>query len=132
MLLEHHGRRRPCRIVSAAPHGAGRLLVEFAGVSDRTAAEALTGSRILIPTADLPPASGGEFYWHEVAGFTVSTVDGRLVGELVETFSTGLNDVWVVEGPGGEHLIPVIADVVRSIDHAARRIVNEPMPGLLD
>jgi ribosomal 30S subunit maturation factor RimM len=31
-----------------------------------------------------------------------------------------------------EHLIPVIADVVRAIDRPARRVVVEPMPGLLD
>jgi 16S rRNA processing protein RimM len=132
VLLEQHGTRRTCRIVSAAPHGAGLLLVGFDGVSDRTAAEGLTGARILVPTADLPPPSDDEFYWHEVLGFAVVTVDGRALGELVETFSTGLNDVWVVRGSGGEHLIPVIADVVRAIDRAARRIVIEPIPGLLD
>ena len=49
-----------------------------------------------------------------------------------ETFSTGLNDVWVVEAGEREWLIPVIADVVRAIDRAARRIVIEPIPGLLD
>src|SRR2546425_912698 len=36
------------------------------------------------------------------------------------------------EGGERERLIPVIADVVRAIDRDARRIVIEPMPGLLD
>jgi ribosomal 30S subunit maturation factor RimM len=30
-----------------------------------------------------------------------------------------------------EHLIPVIGDVVRSIDLAARRVIIDPLPGLL-
>ena len=65
-------------------------------------------------------------------GFRVETVDGRALGEVAETFATGLNDVWVVRGTGREYLIPVIADVVRGIDRDARRILIDPLPGLLD
>jgi 16S rRNA processing protein RimM len=46
--------------------------------------------------------------------------------------STGLNDVWVVQGGAREYLIPVIDDVVREIDRPGRRIVIAPMPGLLE
>ena len=65
-------------------------------------------------------------------GFEVTTNDGRRLGTVTETFSTGANDVWVVRDAEREHLIPAIADVVRAIDRDGRRIVIEPMPGLLD
>src|SRR5213080_206622 len=68
----------------------------------------------------------------EVVGFRVETTGGESLGAVAETFPTGLNDVWVVRGGGREHLIPVVADVVRAIDRATRRIVIEPLPGLLD
>ena len=61
---------------------------------------------------------------------SVAKVDA--LGTIASTFSTGTNDVWVVRGPDREHLIPVIADVVRTIDASARRVVIEPLPGLLD
>jgi 16S rRNA processing protein RimM len=132
VVLEQHGVRREMGVVSATPHGRAAVLVAFPDVTDRTSAETLVGARILVRTADLPPVRDGEFYYHELVGFRVETMAGRQLGEIVETFSTGTNDVWTVRGPGGEHLIPVIADVVRDIDRSARRVVIEPLAGLLD
>jgi len=130
--LARNGHRRDVRIVSAAPHGRGRVLAALDGVTSRDAAEALVGSVVLVDIRDLPPAAEDEFYYHEVADFRVETTAGERLGEIAETFATGLNDVWVVRGGSREYLIPVIADVVRAIDRAGRRIVIEPVPGLLD
>jgi 16S rRNA processing protein RimM len=132
VVLEQKGIRRPGRIASAAAHGRGLVLLGLEEVADRTAAEALVGARVLVPAAVLPPASGDEFYWHELEGFRVETTAGRDLGTIAETFSTGVNDVWVVRGGEREHLIPVITDVVRTIERPARRVVIDPMPGLLD
>jgi len=132
VVLERADMRRPARIVSATQHGRGQLLLGLEGVADRTAAESLLGARVLVPAAALPALGEHEFYYHEIEGFRVETSDGRQLGEVAETFATGLNDVWVVRGTGREYLIPVIADVVKEIDRSARRIVIEPMKGLLD
>jgi 16S rRNA processing protein RimM len=90
------------------------------------------GARVLVLQADLPPPGDDEFYYHELEGFAVATTDGQALGSIVETFATGANDVWVVRDGRREYLIPVIADVVRSIDRDGRRIVIEPIPGLLE
>ncbi len=132
VVLERAGDRREARVTTVARHTRGRLLVGLAGVADRTAAEALTGTRILVHQTDLPPPAADEFYYHEVVGFTVETAAGATLGAVETTLPTGLNDVWVVRGGEREYLIPVIADVVRTIDRGARRIVIEPLPGLLD
>jgi 16S rRNA processing protein RimM len=131
VLLERDGAWLATTIVRAARHGRG-MLVALAGVHDRTAATALTGMRLLVRAADLPATAPGEFYHHELHGFAMTTTDGRALGTIAETFSTGTNDVWVVRDGGREHLIPIIADVVREIDRAGRRVVIEAMPGLLD
>jgi len=132
VLLEQAGARRAAHVHSAEPHGRGTLLVALAGVSDRSAAEALAGASILVRLADLPPPGDDEFYYHEVVGFEVETTTGERLGTIAETFPTGSNDVWVVRGAGREHLIPVIADVVRVIDRPARHVLIDPLPGLLD
>jgi 16S rRNA processing protein RimM len=130
--IELGGTLRDARILSAGAHGRGLVLLALEDVADRSAAEALVGGRILVRAADLPPPEEDEFYYHEVAGFRVETTTGEPLGAIHETFTTGVNDVWVVQGEGREHLIPVIADVVRAIDRAHRRVVIEPMPGLLE
>ena len=132
VVLERADMRREIRVISAAPHGRGLVLLELEGITDRTAAEALLRARVLVPATALPPLEAHEFYYHEIEGFRVETTDGRHLGEVAETFATGLNDVLVVRGTGREYLIPVIADVVKTIDRDARRIVIEPLPGLLD
>jgi len=132
VVLEQRAERRAMRVLSAAPHARGQLLLALEGVGDRTAAEALVRARVLVAAAALPPLEENEFYYHEIEGFQVATTGGQVLGEVAETFSTGANDVWVVRGAGREYLVPVIADVVREIDREARRIVIEPMPGLLD
>lgn len=119
-------------ITRVVPHGTGHLLLELAGLDDRTAAAALAGSELLVPIRDLPELDAGEFYYHEMPGFRVETVDGRTIGEIVDTMHTGTTDVWIVRSEAREHLIPVIRDVVAEIDRGARRVVITPIPGLLD
>src|ERR1043166_6992936 len=97
VLLDRAGSLHEAEVESAAPHARGLMLVGFAGVTDRDAAEALVGARICVPAADLAPLAPDEFYWHEIAGFAVETTAGEPVGTVRETFSTGVNDVWVVE-----------------------------------
>jgi len=132
VFLERAGAWEEAVVVTAAAHGRSDLLVRLDGVADRNAAEALRGATIHVDPADLPPPDEDEFYHHEIVGFRVETDAGERVGEVVETLSTGLNDVWVVQADGREYLIPVIDDVVREIDRDGRRIVITPMPGLLE
>lgn len=132
VLLERGGWWGKTILDSVSPHGRGLLLVQIEGIEDRDAAEAAVGTRILVPAEALPELDHDEFYWHEVIGFTVETTAGQALGTVAETMSTGLNDVWTVRDGTREYLIPVIADVVRTLDRPGRKIVIEPMPGLLD
>jgi 16S rRNA processing protein RimM len=111
-------------------HGAVKLTLE--GVRDPSGAEALKGSVVLVEAADLPPAEPSEFYYYEAIGCVVHTTDGQVLGTIEEVFATGANDVWVVRGGAKEILVPVIDDVVKSMDFGARRVVIEAVPGLLD
>ena len=52
-------------------------------------------------------------------GLKVVDMDGNPVGELVDVLATGANDVYVVQGPAGERLLPAIESVVRAIDMEA-------------
>ena len=60
------------------------------------------------------------------------TNSGERLGTVERSFSTGANEVLVVQDGPREVLIPMIADVVRSIDLAEHRVVIDPIPGLLD
>ncbi|MGH7779225.1 MAG: ribosome maturation factor RimM [Candidatus Binataceae bacterium] len=132
VTLELGDNRREYVLVSAGRAGAGMIRLIVEGVSDVEQAEALKGATVMVETSELPAAAPGEFYYYQAVGCEVVLTDGRKIGIVQEVLSTGANDVLVVRNGRKETLVPVIADVVKEMDMDARRIVIEPVPGLLE
>ena len=63
-----------------------------------------------------------EYYWVDLEGMRVETLDGQALGTVSNLFATGANDVLVVEGER-RRLIPfVLDDVVTRVDRDKRTI----------
>lgn len=117
-------------MISARVHEQSAI-VQLDGVDSVEAAAALRGQLLHVPAEAAARPRRGEHFWHEIEGLRVETEQGRDLGTVREILRTGANDVYVLEGPLGEVLIPAIADVVRKVDVAGGRIVVRPLPGLL-
>lgn len=66
----------------------------------------------------------GSWYWHEVEGTTVFTLDGEELGTVQDVFRAGEAEVYVVRGgPRGEVLVPAVASVIQELAPDAGRIV---------
>jgi 16S rRNA processing protein RimM len=130
--IELGGARREYRILDAARAGAGAMRVTLDGVAGVDAAQALRGAIAMAAQEDLPALGPREFYYRDLIGCGVQTTGGRVLGAVAEVFSAGANDVLVVRAGRREWLVPAIEDVVKSIDLKERRVVIEPVPGLLD
>ncbi|MBV8930950.1 MAG: ribosome maturation factor RimM [Kutzneria sp.] len=120
-------------VVAARPH-AGRLLVEFAGVTDRDAAEAMRGVLLLVDAAALPPTDDpDEFHDRELEGLVVRSTDGDHVGVVREILHGPGGDLLVVERAGAsEVLVPFVHAIVPVVDPAGGHVVIDPPAGLLD
>jgi 16S rRNA processing protein RimM len=102
----------------------GRVpIIRLEGVTDRDAAEALSG-RYLERKAEPLPA--GSYYWHQLIGLTVTDEAGTELGRVAEVFRAGGNEVYRIEGPWGELLIPALERVVAGIDLDAGLMVVRP------
>ncbi|MBM7586809.1 16S rRNA processing protein RimM [Bacillus pakistanensis] len=107
-------------------------LLTFEGFDNISQVEPFKGSLLKVPEEQLSELEEGEFYFHEIIGCHVITIDGQEIGIVKEILSTGANDVWVVKGNGNkEHLIPFIDDVVKEVNIDDKQIIIEPMEGLL-
>ena len=74
----------------------------------------------------------GVFYYHEIMGCTVVALDGQEIGKVTDILETGANDVWTVTPEKGKlQYIPYIDDVVKEIDIDNKKIVIDPIEGLL-
>lgn len=109
------------RLESGKVHGRV-LLARFAGVTDRTQAERLTGAELAITRAQLPDLPPGEHYWADLEGLRVENLAGLDLGCVKTLMETGANDVLVVTGER-ERLIPWLRpDVIREVDLQARLV----------
>jgi 16S rRNA processing protein RimM len=115
----------------ARPHG-NVVLVRVHDVDSIEAAEPFVGLALAMPESDLPAAAPGEVYVYQLAGLDVFTTTGERIGTIDRSFSNGANEVLVVQEGSREILIPMIADVVQSIDLDRHRVVIDAIPGLLE
>lgn len=131
LLTRDDGTVERRRVLASRPH-KHFVLVTLEGVATANDAEALMGCGVAVPRADLPPAGPAAVYHIDLIGCEVRTTAGETLGTVREVIVTGSNDVCVVRGGGREVLIPLVADVIASLDTAARTIVVHPLPGLLE
>lgn len=98
----------------------GGVQMLLAGIEDRNAAEGMVGAEILVSRADLPEPGEEEYYWSDLIGLGVYTIDDAYLGRLTRIMPTGGNDVYVIRNREKETLIPAVKSVVVSIDIGAR------------
>lgn len=102
---------------------SGAIIAQFEGIVDRNQALAIRGLEIAVNRDQLPVLEAGEYYWHDLIGLAVKTVQDEDLGLVVNLMATGANDVLVIKGDR-ERLIPFIREqVIKKIDLADRLIV---------
>lgn len=117
-------------IENARPEGRAHFSLKLGGIADRTAADGLRGLMVYVPRESLQPLAMGEYYWEDLMGLHVETEDGKPLGMIEGIFPTGSNDVYVCRDGTREILLPAIAEVIRSVDIAAGKMVVRLLKGL--
>jgi 16S rRNA processing protein RimM len=113
-------------ITASRPH-QGRMLVRFAGVDDRTSAEALLGATLTAAplAADIGELTDGEFWVHELVGSRVVDRAGVARGSVIAVEANPAHDLLVLDGGA---LVPMVF-VVEQRDG---EVVIDPPDGLFD
>jgi len=131
ILVRAGGDTRELAVESVRPKGK-LLLLKLGGVDDRTAAQALRGAELGVSGGSVSPVPEGQYYVHDMVGCKVIGKSGRLVGEVRDVVRMPASDVFVVDGPGGEVLIPFVDAFVRRIDLENKRVEIDEIEGLVD
>ena len=72
------------------------------------------------------------YYIVDLIGCRVYTDEQKDLGEVVDIFSTGSNDVYVVKDELGKQvLLPAIKDVIKNVDIENKKIVAHLLEGLI-
>jgi 16S rRNA processing protein RimM len=104
------------------------VVAKLQGIDDRTQAEALIGCQLFIDAQQLPGLEAGEYYWSDLVGLSVETLQAEPLGVISAMLETGADDVMVLQGER-ERLIPFVLDeIVREVDLGNRRLVVDWSP----
>ncbi len=126
--LEHRGSWTQVRVLQGRPQGK-TIIAQLEGVDTPEGAHALIGATIAVDREALPDTAEGEYYWADLIGMLVKTVEGVQIGPVDRLFETGANDVVVisdereeVEG-SSEVLVPwLVPDVITDVNTKDRII----------
>ena len=130
-LKSKEGKLKEFRLKSVIPH-AGKLMIGLKGLDEIDLVLPLVGSEICLLRSQLPIPEENEYYWFDLIGITVVTIDGEELGTIVDIFETKSSDIYVVRSAEREYLIPAIADVICSVDLEGGRMLITPLEGMLD
>ena len=120
------------RAIESVRFHQGRPVIALEGVGSMNDAEALAGAELWMAASSLEPLPDGTFYRHDLAGCEVRDTSGRRVGSVSSVEGPLERSNLVVETDRGDVLVPLVADICRSVDVAAKVIVIEPPDGLLE
>jgi 16S rRNA processing protein RimM len=125
--------RGPLTVVRSRWH-SGRLLVRFDGIEDRTGAEALRNTMLVVDSATSADLHDADEFWdHDLVDLVAVLPDGTALGRVTDVLHPPGSDLLVVAREGAEDaLIPFVAEFVPSVDLATGRVVVSPPEGLLE
>lgn len=121
----------PTVMEEARPHQGGFIL-SLRGLQDRTQAEFLKGRYLLLPFEEIAEVEEGEFFYHELLGMAVTTVDGQALGTVREVYSMDPADLLEVSDGVRQRLIPFRLEWFVEVDREEGRMVVDLPEGLLD
>jgi len=108
------------------------VILKLKGINSREDAIFLKNSYLRIPRDQLKALGEDQYYISDLQGMDVYLEDGTKLGNLTEVIKTGANDVYSIKGDTKTYLIPAIKEVIKQVDTGNKKIVIQPIDGLLD
>lgn len=102
-------------------------VVRIAGVGDRDAAARLTGTRLYVDRAVLPPTEEDEYYLADLVGLAAVDASGAAVGRVAAVHDHGAGTFLEIAREGAAAmLLPFTRAAVPVVDISAGRLVIDP------
>lgn len=120
------GESREVSLASVREH-KGRLLVRIAGIDTANQAQTFAGA-LLYAQASRIELEPGEYLDRDLVGCELYDAGGNALGSVERLEHYPSSDMLIVRG----QMVPMVSAFIKSIDVAARRIVVDLPPGLLD
>ncbi|GAB6098927.1 ribosome maturation factor RimM [Halanaerocella petrolearia] len=108
----------------------GFVILKFIGCDDIGQAIEYKGYKIKVPKSETRELEEDSYYFYQIVGLEVYTIEEEYLGEVESILETGANDVYVVTDGEEEILIPALKDVVAEVDLDSNKLEVELPAGL--
>ncbi len=126
LFINHDGQWQELNLEDSQ-HRNGRLMIKLSGIDTPEEARNYIGKDLAIDESKLPELPKGQYYWNQLIGLSVYSLDKELLGKIIDILETGANDVLVVkidDGNTPKLLIPLVIDVfIKEVDLDNRRMI---------
>ena len=113
-------------------YSANNNLIKFFEIDTREDASKLTGYTLSVKRSQLPDLEKGEFYLFDLIDYVLLDENRNKYGIVTDVLEFPANDVLEVSDEENEYLIPVINDVIITMNHDNKEIIINPIKGLFD
>ena len=119
-------------VIEEVKYSKNLVLLKLKGIDTIEQAEKFRNCYLKINRKDAIELEEDTYFLVDLIGIEVFTESGENLGNIIDVFPTGSNDVYVVKNEEGKQvLLPAIKDVIISVDIENKKMVVRPMEGLL-
>lgn len=128
-LVNSNGEKKEAQILGIREQ-KGFVILKFAGYDTISQADQLKKYKVACKRL---PLVRGAYYVRDLMGMEVFTKEKtglRKLGEIVDIFETGANDIYVIKGDTKEILFPALKRLVKEVDIDNKRMIIDLPEGL--
>ncbi len=118
-------------VLKVQPHG-NISIVAFKGVETIEHAESFRNTTLYIDRKDVMLPEGRYFVTDLIGIKVFDAESGKFYGEICDVSETGTNDVWHIKNGENVYLIPVIDEVLVSVDIEKEVALIKALKGIFD
>ena len=108
------------------------VLMKIKGIDDINDTEQYKNCILKIDRKDAVELPEDTYFITDMIGIEVYNEEEKLLGNIVDIFPTGSNDVYVVKNELGKQiLLPAISEVIKSVDIEGKKMKVKLMEGLV-
>lgn len=109
-----------------------QFIVKLKGIDHIRQAELLRGRSILVDSWPEDELQEDEYFVEDLIGIEVIDELDRLIGHLHSIIESPANEIYVVEGPYGQVLIPAVSAFILSVSIAEQQMRVRLLEGMLN
>lgn len=119
-------------IIEEVKYSKNLVLLKLKGIDDINAAEVYKNCYIKIDRKDAVQLPEDSYFIVDLIGLNVYTDDGISLGNIIDVYPTGANDIYVVKDELGKQvLLPAIGDVIKNVDIENKKMIVHLIDGLV-